>query len=68
VAHHPDVVVTDIEMPEMTGLELANELKRRSSGTAVIILTTFARSDSCDCGGQKANRSGYIFRRIDLDA
>jgi len=55
-------------MPEMTGLELANELKRRSSGTAVIILTTFARSDSCDCGGQKANRSGYIFRRIDLDA
>jgi len=55
LAHHPDVVVTDIEMPEMTGLELANELKRRSSGTAVIILTTFARS-------------GYLRRALEAGA
>jgi len=40
---HPDVLITDIEMPELTGLELAAEIKKRSQRTRVIILTTFAR-------------------------
>ena len=39
----PDVVLTDIEMPEMSGLELAAELKRLAHPARVIILTTFAR-------------------------
>jgi two-component system response regulator DesR len=39
----PDVVLTDIEMPRMTGLELAAELKRRGGPARVVILTTFAR-------------------------
>jgi len=38
-----DVVLTDIEMPEMSGLELAAELKRLAHPARVIILTTFAR-------------------------
>ena len=28
----PDVVLTDIEMPEMTGLELASEVRRTTQG------------------------------------
>ncbi len=40
----PDVVLTDIEMPGMTGLELAEELRRRGSAPRVVIVTTFARS------------------------
>jgi len=40
---HPDVVLADIEMPEMTGLVLAAELKRRQAASRVIIVTTFAR-------------------------
>lgn len=40
---HPDVLITDIEMPELTGLELAAEIKKRNQRTRVIILTTFAR-------------------------
>jgi two-component system response regulator DesR len=39
----PDVAVTDIEMPEWTGLEFASALKENNSKTRVIILTTFAR-------------------------
>jgi two-component system response regulator DesR len=39
----PDVAVTDIEMPEWTGLEFATSLKESGSKTRVIILTTFAR-------------------------
>lgn len=40
----PDVLVTDIEMPKGTGLDVASELQRRESATRVIIVTTFARS------------------------
>lgn len=39
----PDVVITDIEMPHMTGLELAAELRRRGHRARVVIVTTFAR-------------------------
>lgn len=53
--HKPDLLLTDIEMPEMSGLEVAAELKRQGSGTRVIILTTFARS-------------GYLRRALDAGA
>lgn len=39
----PDVVVTDIEMPRLTGLELAQRIRERGLASRVIILTTFAR-------------------------
>ncbi len=39
----PDVVVTDIEMPHMTGLELATALRAEPGGPRIVILTTFAR-------------------------
>lgn len=51
----PDVLLTDIEMPEMSGLELAGELKRQGSSVRVIILTTFARA-------------GYLRRALDSGA
>jgi two-component system response regulator DesR len=41
--HHPDVLIADIEMPELTGLEVAAEIKKRGRRTRVVILTTFAR-------------------------
>ncbi|MGC1422280.1 MAG: response regulator transcription factor [Terracidiphilus sp.] len=41
--HTPDVVITDIEMPDRTGLELADDLKHDKCSCHVIILTTFAR-------------------------
>ncbi|MCB1559682.1 MAG: response regulator transcription factor [Xanthomonadales bacterium] len=39
----PDVLVTDIEMPNLTGLELAQRIQRHELATRVIIVTTFAR-------------------------
>ena len=41
---NPDMVLTDIEMPQMTGLELAQQIQQQSLACKVIILTTFARS------------------------
>jgi two-component system response regulator DesR len=40
----PDVLLTDIEMPIMTGLELAQHIKERRLATRVIIVTTFGRA------------------------
>lgn len=51
----PDVLLTDIEMPGMTGLELAAAVRAESLPTRVIILTTFARG-------------GYLRRALDSGA
>ena len=40
----PDVLVTDIEMPGLTGLELAQRIQRHELPTKVVIVTTFARA------------------------
>ena len=39
----PEVLVTDIEMPGLTGLELAQRVQRQQLPVRVVILTTFAR-------------------------
>lgn len=44
VAHRPDVLLTDIEMPEMTGLDLAAVVQEKHPATNVVIVTTFART------------------------
>lgn len=61
LTHKPDLFITDIEMPEMTGLEVAAELNRRRAGVRVIIVTTFARAGylrrALECGA-----SGYLLK------
>ncbi len=48
----PDVLVSDIEMPGLTGLELAQRIRERELPVKVVIVTTFARS-------------GYLRRALD---
>ncbi|MCC7095953.1 MAG: response regulator transcription factor [Thermomonas sp.] len=40
----PDVLLTDIEMPGLTGLELAQRIVRHELPIKVVIITTFARA------------------------
>ena len=39
----PDILVTDIEMPGLTGLELAQRIQRHGLPAKAVIVTTFAR-------------------------
>lgn len=48
----PEVLLTDIEMPRLTGLDLARRVRERQLPVRVIILTTFARP-------------GYLRRALD---
>ena len=57
----PDVLLTDIEMPEMTGLELAAEMRRRKLSVRVAILTTFARAGYLR-RALEAGVSGYLLK------
>ena len=41
--HAPDVLVTDIEMPSLTGIEAAEAIRQAGVQTRVLIVTTFAR-------------------------
>jgi len=59
--HKPDVLISDIEMPDMSGLEVAAELKDRGSTTRVIILTTFARPGYLRRALQ-AGAAGYLLK------
>jgi len=51
-AQQPDLLVTDIEMPLLTGLELAQRVRDSAPNTRVVVLTTFARA-------------GYLRRALD---
>jgi len=57
--HKPDILITDIEMPELTGLDVAEKLK--GSTTRIIIVTTFARPGYLS-RAMKAGASGYLLK------
>ncbi len=59
--HAPDIVLTDIEMPEIGGLELAAQLKALPRPPRVIILTTFARPGYLR-RALEAGAAGYLLK------
>lgn len=57
----PDVVLTDIEMPHMTGLELLQAIRREAPACRVIIVTTFGRSGYLR-RALEGGASGYLLK------
>jgi two-component system response regulator DesR len=64
--HHPDVLLTDIEMPKVSGLEVAEELRRRGDATRVLVVTTFARSGYLR-RALEAGVAGYVLKDAPVD-
>ena len=62
----PDVVVTDIEMPRLTGLELAQRIRDRGLECKVVIVTTFARPGFLR-RALDAGVSGYLLKDAPAD-
>ena len=57
----PDILVTDIEMPGVTGIELAQRVQRYELPSRVVIVTTFARAGFLR-RALDAGVSGYLLK------
>ncbi|MBW1598608.1 response regulator transcription factor [Streptomyces sp. JJ38] len=62
----PDVVVMDIRMPGMDGIEATRLISATRSGTRVLVLTTFDE-DAHVYGALRAGASGFVVKDMELD-
>ncbi|MDW2982118.1 MAG: response regulator transcription factor [Rhodanobacter sp.] len=62
----PDVVLLDLRMPNMSGLEVLQTLSARNELPPTIILTTFD-DDQLVLQGLKAGARGYLLKDVSLE-
>ncbi|MEO6084100.1 MAG: response regulator transcription factor [Umezawaea sp.] len=64
VAHRPDVVLLDVQMPVLDGLDAADELHRLVPEAGVVILTTFSE-DAYIARALGGGASGFLLKAGD---
>jgi len=62
----PDVVLLDMRMPGMSGLDVLNALAQKNALPPTIILTTFD-DDQLVLAGLKAGARGYLLKDVSLE-
>lgn len=61
-----DVVVTDVRMPELSGIDLLRELRRLDHDVEVIVMTAFARAEDA-VEVMKAGAYDYLIKPFNLE-
>ncbi|MCS6870021.1 MAG: response regulator transcription factor [Anaerolineae bacterium] len=61
--HKPDIVVMDVRMPGMLGVEACQKIVQQLPNTRVIMLTSYAE-DELLFAAIRAGASGYVLKRI----
>lgn len=65
--HRPDILLSDIEMPQMTGLDVAEAIASEGLGARVLIVTTFGRAGYLR-RAMDAGVRGYLLKDTPADA
>jgi DNA-binding NarL/FixJ family response regulator len=65
--HHPDVVLMDVRMPVMDGIEATREIAAADEGTRILILTTFDLDDYV-YDALQAGASGFLLKDVPAEA
>jgi two-component system response regulator AtoC len=65
-ASTPDIVLMDIRMPEMDGLQVLEEMNRLRRGTTVIFMTAFAAIDTA-VRAMKLGAFDYVIKPFDIE-
>jgi DNA-binding NarL/FixJ family response regulator len=60
-AHHPDLVLMDLRMPVLGGVEATARIVQRLPGVRVLVLTTYETDDDI-LGAIEAGASGYLLK------
>ena len=63
----PSVVITDLKMPDIDGIELMKRIKETSGSTEVIMLTGYADMESA-VASMRLGAADYLVKPIDADA
>lgn len=59
---HFDLVVSDIKMPYLNGLEVVQHVKSKSPSTEVVLITGHAQNDRDVAGARKLGAAGILFK------
>jgi two-component system, NarL family, response regulator DevR len=62
-AHHPDVLLLDLRMPEIDGLEVCRRLKLDPPSPAILFLTSYA-DDQTILAAIEAGADGYLLKAM----
>lgn len=65
--HKPDILLSDIEMPQMTGLDVAEAIAREGLAARVLIVTTFGRAGYLR-RAMDAGVRGYLLKDTPVEA
>jgi DNA-binding NarL/FixJ family response regulator len=64
--HAPDVVVMDVRMPALSGIEATRRIKEEEPGTRILVLTISDEEDDL-YQAIRAGANGYLLKEISID-